>query len=49
MIDILAADEIYATEYRRYVDGMAFAGEPGILAFDAARASLERLCGPLLG
>lgn len=43
----LEEDEAYPDEYRRFVEGMAFAGVGEIPSFDAARAALGRLCDRL--
>lgn len=43
MLATIADDPAYETEYRRFVGDMAFAGEPEVPVFEAARAALGRL------
>ena len=44
---ILHDDALYAGEYARFVEGMAFAGEAEIPSFEMARAAVERICALL--
>jgi len=43
----LDEDKAYPDEYRRFVEGMAFAAAGEIPSFEAARAALGRLCDRL--
>jgi hypothetical protein len=45
----LANDKLYASEYQRFVGGMAFAGGGEIPDFISARKAIERLSAHLLG
>ena len=49
MREKLAADELYAKEYTRFVAGMAFAGDPEIPTFDAAVIAIGNLSRLLPG
>ena len=43
MLDTLRADALYPLEYARFVEGMAFAGDSEVPAFEEAVAAVKRL------
>jgi hypothetical protein len=47
MLERLAGDPAYPSEYREFVEGMAFAGASDVPSFGQARGAVERLCALL--
>lgn len=47
MADIMQSDPLYPEEYKRFVEGMAFAGAHEIPSFEEALGAIRRLCGLL--